>query len=167
MTFFFEVLITGLMVGIMYSLIALGFVLLALVQGSFTFLFARHQQQAFVAGADIMEVKARDSLLGRSETRRRQEVYTRIEQLEIPSIAAINGFAMGGGLEVALACDIRIAADDAKIGSPEAKVTSSVTGGAFRLVQDLVGPGKARELLFTGDYIDGVEAQLRRQPRRR
>ncbi|MBC2710427.1 MAG: enoyl-CoA hydratase/isomerase family protein [Desulfosarcina sp.] len=75
------------------------------------------------------------------------------------TIAAINGYAIGSGYELALACDIRIAAEEAKIGSPEAKVTSSVTGGAFRLVQDLIGPGKARELLFTGEYIDGVEAQ--------
>ncbi len=60
---------------------------------------------------------------------------------------------------MALACDIRIAAEEAKIGSPEAKVTSSVTGGAFRLVQDLIGPGKAKELLFTGEYIDGREAE--------
>ena len=60
---------------------------------------------------------------------------------------------------MALACDIRVAAEEALIGSPEAKVTSSVTGGAFRLVQNLIGPGKAKELLFTGDYIDGKEAE--------
>lgn len=60
---------------------------------------------------------------------------------------------------MALACDIRIAAEEAQIGSPEAKVTSSITGGAFRLVQDLIGPGKAKELLFTGEYIDGKEAE--------
>jgi len=60
---------------------------------------------------------------------------------------------------LALACDIRIAAEEAQIGSPEAKVTSSITGGAFRLVQDLIGPGKAKELLFTGEYIDGKEAE--------
>jgi len=66
---------------------------------------------------------------------------------------------LGSGYELALACDLRIAADEAQIGSPEAKVTSSVTGGAMRLIQDLVGPGKAKELLFTGDYIDGKEAE--------
>jgi enoyl-CoA hydratase len=65
---------------------------------------------------------------------------------------------VGSGYELALACDLRVAAESAQIGSPEAKVTSSVTGGAFRLLQDLVGPGKARELLFTGEYIDGREA---------
>jgi len=66
---------------------------------------------------------------------------------------------LGSGYELALACDIRIAANEAQIGSPEAKVTSSVTGGAMRLIQDLIGPAKAKELLFTGDYIDGQEAQ--------
>jgi len=66
---------------------------------------------------------------------------------------------LGSGYELALACDIRIAADDAQIGSPEAKVTSSVTGGAMRLVQDLIGPGKAKELLFTAENIDGKEAE--------
>jgi enoyl-CoA hydratase len=60
---------------------------------------------------------------------------------------------------LALACDIRIAAEEAQIGSPEAMVTSSVTGGAFRLIQSLIGPGKAKELLFTGTYIDGKEAE--------
>ena len=58
-----------------------------------------------------------------------------------------------------MACDIRIAAHEAQIGSPEARVSSSVTGGAFRLLQHLVGPGKARELLFTADAIDGLEAE--------
>jgi enoyl-CoA hydratase len=79
-------------------------------------------------------------------------------RFEKPTIAAINGYALGSGYELALACDIRIAASDAQIGSPEAKVTSSVTGGAMRLVQDLIGPGKACELLFTAESITGSEA---------
>ncbi|MCP3954917.1 MAG: enoyl-CoA hydratase/isomerase family protein, partial [Desulfobacterales bacterium] len=81
-----------------------------------------------------------------------------ILKFEKPTIAAVNGYALGSGYELALACDIRIAAEDAQIGSPEARVTSSVTGGAMRLVQDLVGPGKAKELLFTAENIDGREA---------
>jgi enoyl-CoA hydratase len=88
-----------------------------------------------------------------------QEASRKIIRFEKPTIAAINGYALGSGYELALACDIRIAASEAQIGSPEAKVTSSVTGGATRLVQDLIGPGKARELLFTGEYIDGKEAE--------
>ena len=88
-----------------------------------------------------------------------QETSRTIIRFEKPTIAAINGYALGSGYELALACDIRIAAEEAQIGSPEVKVTSSVTGGAMRLVQDLIGPGKARELLFTGEYIDGKEAE--------
>lgn len=115
--------------------------------------------RAFSTGADLKESKGRtieeyrDYLVGLQETSRR------IIRFEKPTIAAINGYALGSGYELALACDIRIAAEEAQIGSPEVKVTSSVTGGAMRLLQDLVGPGKAKELLFTGDYIDGKEAE--------
>jgi len=77
----------------------------------------------------------------------------------LPTIAAVNGYALGSGYELALACDIRLAAEGAKLGSPEARVSSSVTGGAMRLLQDLVGPGKAKELVFTAEYIDGTEAE--------
>jgi enoyl-CoA hydratase len=117
------------------------------------------QGRAFSTGADLKESKTRTTDAYRDYLVSLQEVSRTIIRFEKPTIAAINGFAIGSGYELALACDIRIAAEEAKIGSPEAKVTSSVTGGAFRLVQDLIGPGKARELLFTGDYIDGVEAQ--------
>jgi len=74
--------------------------------------------KAFVAGADINELNRRDSVSGRSETRRRQEVYTRIEALEIPSIAAIRGWALGTVLELAIACTLRLAAAGAKLGQP-------------------------------------------------
>lgn len=115
--------------------------------------------RAFSTGADLKESKTRSIEAYRDYLVALQEVSRTIIRFEKPTIAAINGYAIGSGYELALACDIRIATEAAKIGSPEAKVTSSVTGGAFRLVQDLIGPGKARELLFTGDYIDGVEAQ--------
>jgi enoyl-CoA hydratase len=115
--------------------------------------------RAFSTGADLKESKTRSIDAYRDYLVSLQEVSRAVIRFEKPTIAAINGFAIGSGYELALACDIRIAAEEAKIGSPEAKVTSSVTGGAFRLVQDLIGPGKARELLFTGEYIDGSEAQ--------
>ncbi|MFO7714427.1 enoyl-CoA hydratase/isomerase family protein [Desulfosarcina sp.] len=115
--------------------------------------------RAFSTGADLKESKTRSIEDYRDYLVSLQEVSRIIIRFEKPTIAAINGFAIGSGYELALACDIRIAAAEAKIGSPEAKVTSSVTGGAFRLVQDLIGPGRARELLFTGEYIDGVEAE--------
>jgi enoyl-CoA hydratase len=114
--------------------------------------------RAFSTGADLKESKTRSTEAYRDYLVSLQEVSRSVIRFEKPTIAAINGYAIGSGYELALACDIRIAAEEAKIGSPEAKVTSSVTGGAFRLVQELVGPGKARELLFTGEYIDGIEA---------
>ena len=115
--------------------------------------------RAFSTGADLKESKTRSIEAYRDYLEELQEASRKIIRFEKPTIAAINGYAIGSGYELALACDIRIAAEEAQIGSPEAKVTSSVTGGAFRLVQDLIGPGKAKELLFTGDYIDGKEAQ--------
>lgn len=117
------------------------------------------QGRAFSSGADLKESKTRSIEDYRDYLMSLQEVSRTIIRFEKPTIAAINGFAIGSGYELALACDIRIAAESARIGSPEAKVTSSVTGGALRLIQNLIGPGKARELLFTGEYIDGVEAQ--------
>jgi enoyl-CoA hydratase len=115
--------------------------------------------RAFSTGADLKESKTRSIEDYRIYLETLQEISRKIIRFEKPTIAAINGYAVGSGYELALACDIRVAAEQAKIGSPEAKVTSSVTGGAMRLVQDLIGPGKAKELLFTGDYIDGKEAE--------
>ena len=115
--------------------------------------------RAFSTGADLKESKTRSLEAYRDYLEELQETSRKIIRFEKPTIAAINGYALGSGYELALACDIRIAAEEAQIGSPEAKVTSSVTGGALRLVQDLIGPAKARELLFTGEYIDGKEAE--------
>lgn len=115
--------------------------------------------RAFSTGADLKDSKDRSIEDYRKYLESLQEASRKIIRFEKPTIAAINGYALGSGYELALACDIRIAAKEALIGSPEAKVTSSVTGGAFRLVQDLVGPGKARELLFTAENITGEEAQ--------
>ncbi len=115
--------------------------------------------RAFSTGADLKESKNRSLEDYRDYLEELQEASKKIIRFEKPTIAAINGYALGSGYELALACDIRIAADDAQIGSPEARVTSSVTGGAMRLVQDLIGPGKAKELLFTAENIDGKEAE--------
>jgi len=115
--------------------------------------------RAFSTGADLKDSKDRTPEQYRDYLVELQEASRKIIRFEKPTIAAINGYALGSGYELALACDIRIAAEEAKIGSPEARVTSSITGGAFRLVQDLIGPGKAKELLFTAEYIDGKEAE--------
>ncbi|MBW2559382.1 MAG: enoyl-CoA hydratase/isomerase family protein [Deltaproteobacteria bacterium] len=115
--------------------------------------------RAFSTGADLKDSKDRTIEEYRNYLVELQETSRKIIRFEKPIIAAINGYALGSGYELALACDIRIAAEEARIGSPEARVTSSVTGGAMRLVQDLIGPGKAKELLFTAEYIDGKEAE--------
>jgi len=115
--------------------------------------------KAFVAGADIVELDKRDTVLGRSETRRRQEVYTRIEQLEIPSIAAVNGWALGTGLELAMVCSIRIASSKAKMGQPEVKLgIIPGAGGTYRLPR-LVGMGRAMEIILTGEPVTAEEAR--------
>ena len=114
--------------------------------------------RAFSTGADLKESKTRTIDEYREYLGELQETSRYILYYEKPTIAAINGYALGSGYELALACDIRLAAENAQIGSPEAKVASSVTGGALRLVQDLIGPGKARELLYTAEYIDGRTA---------
>ena len=114
--------------------------------------------RAFSTGAHLKESQTRTADEYRAYLEGLQEVSRRIIRFPKPTIAAINGYALGSGYELALACDMRIAAHDAQIGSPEARVTSSVTGGAYRLLYDLVGPGKAAELLFTAENIDGQEA---------
>ncbi len=115
--------------------------------------------RAFCSGADLKDSKTRTPEQYRDYLESLQEVSRQIIRYDKPTMAAINGYALGSGYELALACDIRIAAYEAKIGSPEARVASSITGGAFRLIQDLVGPGKARELMFTAELIDGKEAE--------
>ncbi|MBT8340404.1 MAG: enoyl-CoA hydratase/isomerase family protein [Desulfatitalea sp.] len=117
------------------------------------------QGRAFSSGADLKESKLRSPEAYRDYLESLQRVSRQIIRFPKPTIAAINGYALGSGYELALACDIRLAAENAKIGSPEARVASSITGGALRLIQDLVGPGKAKELLFTATSIDGFEAE--------
>ncbi|MGD8563294.1 MAG: enoyl-CoA hydratase/isomerase family protein [Desulfarculaceae bacterium] len=116
------------------------------------------QGRAFSTGADLKDSKGRSLEAYRDYLNHLQEISRLIIRFEKPTIAAVNGYALGSGYELALACDLRLAAEDATFGSPEAKVSSSVTGGAMRLLPLLVGPGKAKELLFTSEYINGAEA---------
>lgn len=115
-------------------------------------------EKSFVAGADIVEMKDKNALESRAWGMLGQRVFTKLENLPQPVIAAVNGYALGGGNELQMACDIRIAAENAKFGQPE--VTLGVTpgfGGTQRLPR-LVGKGMAKKLLFTGDVIDAAEA---------
>jgi enoyl-CoA hydratase len=114
--------------------------------------------KAFAAGADINELARRDTVLGRIETRRRQEVYTRIESLEIPSIAAINGFALGTGLELAMACTMRVASSPSKLGQPEVKLGIIPGAGGTQRLPRLVGMGRAMEMILTGNPISAEQA---------
>ena len=114
--------------------------------------------RAFVAGADIEAQYPLDAEGGRKWALLGHRVFTLIETIEKPMIAAINGFALGGGCELAMACDIRLASEKAQLGQPE--VTLGITpgyGGTQRLAR-LVGAGKAKQLVFTGQRIKAAEA---------
>jgi len=114
--------------------------------------------KAFVAGADIAQMKGLSCDEARAFAEVGQNTFRRIERLGKPVLAAINGFALGGGLELAMACDFRLASDKAKLGQPE--VTLGVIpgfGGTTRLRRS-VGEGNARMLLFTGEMISAEEA---------
>lgn len=114
--------------------------------------------KAFVAGADINELVDRDALIGRRVSRFRQELFSRIENLPIPVIGAVNGFALGGGLELALACNIRLASDKAKFGAPEVKLGIIPGDGGTQRLPRLIGLGRAMEMVLTGDFVDADEA---------
>jgi enoyl-CoA hydratase len=115
--------------------------------------------RAFSTGADLKDSKGRSQAAYREYLTYLQEISRELIRFPKPTIAAVNGYALGSGYELSLACDIRIASESAQFGSPEARVSSSITGGALRLLQDIVGLGKAKELLFTCEYIDGREAE--------
>ncbi|MFL5403117.1 MAG: enoyl-CoA hydratase/isomerase family protein [Gemmatimonadales bacterium] len=114
--------------------------------------------KAFVAGADIGELAAQSPMEGRLRAEAGQAVFRRLEQCGKPVIAAINGFALGGGCELAMACHIRIASDQAKFGQPEVKLGITPGYGATVRLPRLVGRGRALELLLTGRMIDAEEA---------
>jgi len=116
-------------------------------------------EKAFVAGADINELAQMTPITGKATSEKGQRVFRAIEKFPKPVIAAINGFALGGGCELALACHIRIASDKAQLGLPE--VTLGIIpgyGGTQRMAR-LLGKGKALELILTGNRIDGAEAE--------
>lgn len=115
-------------------------------------------EKAFVAGADIKELVDRDANIGRRVSRERQDVFSRIENLPIPVIAAVNGYALGGGLELALACSIRICSESAQFGAPEVKLGIIPGDGGTQRLPRLVGQGRAMEMVLTGDFIDAQEA---------
>lgn len=114
--------------------------------------------RAFVAGADIEEMKDMNSIEARSFAEKGLSLFRTIEEMEKPVIAAVNGFALGGGCELAMACDIRLASKKAKFGQPETGLGITPGFGGTQRLSRLVGPAKAKEIIFTGDMIDGEAA---------
>jgi enoyl-CoA hydratase len=114
--------------------------------------------KAFVAGADISEMKDFNTLEGRNFGVLGNKVFRKIESMDKPVIAAINGFALGGGCELSMACDIRIASSKAKFGQPEAGLGITPGFGGTQRLARLVGMGMAKQLIFTGEIIRADEA---------
>jgi len=115
-------------------------------------------EKAFVAGTDIKELRELDEPSGRLFSEGGQAVFNLIENLGKPVIAAVNGYALGGGAELALACHIRIASDNAKFGQPEVNLGIIPGYGGTQRLARLVGTGRATELIITGEQIDAQEA---------
>src|SRR6478609_11715251 len=132
--------------------------LISVDQGVKVLIITGAGERSFCAGADISYMVDIDAVTAEKYASSAQSMLNKIEKMEKPVIAAINGFALGGGCELALVCDIRIASDNAKMGQPE--VTIGIPpgwGGTQRLLR-IVGPAKAKELIFTGKMISAEEA---------
>ena len=115
-------------------------------------------EKAFVAGADIAELATQSPVDGKERSIRGQRVLDRIERLGKPVIAAVNGFALGGGCELALACHVRVASENAKLGTPEVKLGIMCGYAGTQRLPRLVGKGRALEMLLTGEMVDAAEA---------
>ena len=115
-------------------------------------------EKSFVAGADINELAVQTPVAGREHARHGQSLFDRIERLGKPVVAAVNGFALGGGCELAMACTMRIAADTAKFGQPEINLGLIPGYAGSQRLPRLVGRGRALELLLTGNQITAEEA---------
>src|SRR5512143_2189403 len=115
-------------------------------------------EKSFVAGTDIAELRGLNAVTGREFALRGQEVFSEIEGLGKPVIGAINGYALGGGCELALACHIRLASEKARFGQPEVNLGIIPGYGGTQRLARLVGKGRALELILTGTQIDAEEA---------
>lgn len=115
-------------------------------------------EKAFVAGADISELNKLDVISAKEFSERGQNVFNKIEQSDKPVIAAVNGFALGGGCELALACHIRIASETAKFGQPEVNLGIIPGYGGTQRLARLINSGRAAEYILTADMIDANEA---------
>jgi enoyl-CoA hydratase len=114
--------------------------------------------KAFVAGADISELATFDSLKAKAFARRGHDIISRLQQLPIAVIAAVNGFALGGGTEISIACDFIYASENAKFGQPEINLGVIPGFGGTQRLPRLIGTNMAKELIFTGKMISAAEA---------
>jgi enoyl-CoA hydratase len=115
-------------------------------------------QKAFVAGADIAQMSGLTKSEGEAFGRHGNDVFRKLETLPIPTIAAVNGFALGGGCELSMSCDIRLCADTAVFGQPEVGLGITPGFGGTQRMARLIGPGKAKELIYTARNIKAPEA---------
>ncbi|MDN5201601.1 enoyl-CoA hydratase-related protein [Fulvivirgaceae bacterium BMA10] len=122
-------------------------------------IFTGEGDKAFVAGADISEIAQLNEMNGRKFAENGQEVFSLIENCDKPIIAAVNGFALGGGCELAMACHMRVATESAKFGQPEVNLGVVPGYGGTQRLTHLVGKGKAMELLMSGDMMNANEAK--------
>jgi enoyl-CoA hydratase len=124
----------------------------------FTVVLTGSGEKAFVAGADISELIKLNMIEGKKFAGFGQSVFSLLENFEKPVIAAVNGFALGGGCELALACHFRIASENAKFGQPEVNLGIIPGYGGTQRLARLIGSGRAMEMILTGDMIDSTEA---------
>ena len=115
-------------------------------------------EKSFVAGADIGEMSTLTKAEGEAFGKKGNDVFRKLETFPIPVIAAVNGFALGGGCEISMSCDIRICSDNAIFGQPEAGLGITPGFGGTQRLARLVGMGRAKEMIFTCDNIDANEA---------
>ena len=115
-------------------------------------------QKSFVAGADIAEMSTLTKAEGEAFGKKGNDVFRKLETFPIPVIAAVNGFALGGGCEISMSCDIRICSDNAIFGQPEAGLGITPGFGGTQRLARLVGMGRAKEMIFTCDNVDAAEA---------
>lgn len=115
-------------------------------------------EKSFVAGADIGEMSTLTKAEGEAFGKKGNDVFRKLETFPIPVIAAVNGFALGGGCEISMSCDIRICSDNAVFGQPEAGLGITPGFGGTQRLARLVGMGRAKEMIFTCDNVDAAEA---------
>ena len=115
-------------------------------------------EKVFAAGADIKEMEQRDAVSMYRYIGDFQDVFTRLEQLPKPTIAAINGYALGGGCELSLACDFRVCAEDSQLGQPEILLGVIPGAGGTQRLPRLIGVGRAKEIIYSGRFVAADEA---------